>query len=127
LHTDRGALPQVLRQLPAGLPLVLDHMARPHAVSALDPTVQAVRQWRGPVHVKLSGAYRLGGLDPAALAALWLQERGPQHLLWGSDWPCTNHEHAAHYPHLLEALFDWVGHGHAQAILSDNPRALYWA
>jgi predicted TIM-barrel fold metal-dependent hydrolase len=100
LHTDVGALPQVLAWLPAHLPVVLDHMGKPDQASAHDPTVQsAVHRSRAcPVHVKLSGAYRLAGRDATQLARLWQSELGPTQMLWGSDWPCTNHEENAHYP-----------------------------
>ena len=129
LHTDMGRLPEVLAQLPAGLPLVIDHMGKPGAVSAGDATVQALaaRARQTPVHVKLSGAYRLGGMDAAALARLWLAELGPQRLLWGSDWPCTNFEAQADYPALRHALDGWLGDASAaHAALVTNPQHLYW-
>jgi predicted TIM-barrel fold metal-dependent hydrolase len=128
LHTDTGALPETLAQLPADLPLVIDHMGRPDSVSGADPTVQALvrRALQGSVHVKLSGPYRLGGRDAGALARLWLGELGLHTLLWGSDWPCTNHESEANYPALFDALYDWVGDQAVPAILVDNPTWLYW-
>ena len=130
VHTGSGRLPEVLRQLPESLPLVIDHMAMPQAVSTHDPTVQALRSRTrsAAVHVKLSGAYRLGGCDAGALARLWLAELGPQRLLWGSDWPCTNHEAKADYVALHAALHDWLG-GDARAVqaaLVGNPARLYW-
>lgn len=132
LHTDQGALPAVLAQLhnalPGGMRLVLDHFAKPAAVSAQDPSVQAVRQWvaaGGEVHVKLSGSYRLGGLDAAALARLWLAELGPQRLLWGSDWPCTNFEAQADYAQLHGSLQHWLGDDVVvQQVLCANPHRL---
>ncbi len=129
LHTDVGALPQVLPQLPSDLPLVLDHMGKPAAASAADPTVKALarRARHVPVRVKLSAAYRLEGCQPAALTGVWLGELGVQSLLWGSDWPCTNHEAHADYPQLLNALYDWVGEDAAQDILVTNPLAFYWS
>lgn len=128
LHTDPGALPQVLRQLPQHLPMVVDHMGKPMAVSPSDPTIAclAARARHCPVHVKLSGAYRLGGLDAGALARLWFDTLGPQSLLWGSDWPCTNHEDHAVYLHLLGSLHEWLPHQAVQLALSANPHALYW-
>ncbi len=129
LHTDLGRLPEVLAQLPAALPLVIDHMGKPDAVSAGDATVRALatRARQAPVYVKLSGAYRLGGRDPGALARLWLGELGPQCLLWGSDWPCTNHEALADYAALRHALDDWLrDETAATAALVDNPQRLYW-
>ena len=130
LHTDRGALPGVLAQLPADLPLVIDHMGKPDTARARDATVRALaaRARRAPVHVTLSGAYRLGGLDAATLAALWQAELGPQRLLWGSDWPCTNHEACADLSALRAALDTWLPDpASRQAALVDNPGRLYWA
>lgn len=128
LHTDIGALPGVLAQLPRTLPLVLDHMGKPDAVCRTDPSITAVleRAQQSTVYVKLSGPYRLGGRDACALAHLWQSELGPHRLLWGSDWPFTNHEHEARYPALFAALREWVGEDALQAVLVDNPNAVYW-
>ena len=119
----------MLAQLPAELPLVVDHMAKPAAASASDATIAVLsaRAQQAPVHVKLSGAYRLGGRDAGAVAQVLLGELGAQSLLWGSDWPCTNHEALADYPRLLAALDDWVGPEAAVQALTVNPAALYWA
>lgn len=128
VHTNSGALPSVLAQLPGDMPLVLDHMAKPGTAKASDPTVQALvrRGQHVPTHIKLSGAYRLGDVDASRLAHLWLHELGVQALLWGSDWPCTNHESLADYPSLLSSLQAWVGGEHVEAVLSHNPERLYW-
>ena len=133
LHTDQGALPAVLQQLlphvPGDLPLVLDHFAKPAAASLYDATVQALgrlTQQGRQVHVKLSGHYRLGGVDAKALAAVLLQTLGPGQLLWGSDWPCTNHEPLAHYGDLFRAVADALENPAAMtAALTDNPHRLY--
>lgn len=129
LHTDRGRLPAVLAQLPHGIPLVMDHMGKPETAGAHDPTVRALaaRTRDSKVYIKLSGAYRLGSLDAGRLARLWLGEVGADRLLWGSDWPCTNHELQASYPALLESLHDWLGNQAViRTVLSDNPLRLYW-
>ena len=129
LHTDIGRLPGVLAQLPAALPLVIDHLGKPETMAAGDATVRALatRARQAPVHVKLSGAYRLGGLDAGALARLWLGELGLDRLLWGSDWPCTNHEAHADYPALHHALDDWLlDRAAVEAARVDNPNRLYW-
>jgi len=129
LHTDIGQLPHVLAQLPAALPLVIDHLGKPDAATANDPTVRclAARARRAAVYVKLSGAYRQGGLDAGTLARLWLAELGPRRLLWGSDWPCTNHEAHADYPALWRALDGWLQDpAAAEAARQDNPNRLYW-
>lgn len=129
LHTDVGALPRVLPRLPDGMPLVIDHMGKPAAACASDPTIAMLkaRAQRSPVHVKLSGAYRLQGTDAGAVARLLRDELGPRTLLWGSDWPCTNHEALADYPRLLGAVYDWVGTDTAILALTSNPASLYWA
>jgi predicted TIM-barrel fold metal-dependent hydrolase len=129
LHTDIGRLPEVLAQLPGEMPLVIDHMGKPEAIGAHDPTVRALtaRTLRSKVHIKLSGAYRLGGLDPGQLARLWLGELGADRLLWGSDWPCTNHESLADYPLLFKSLHEWLGdQAVIKKVLSANPEHLYW-
>ncbi len=129
LHTDIGALPAVIAQVPQAVAVVIDHMAKPQADAAQDPTVAAVtaRARRGPVYIKLSGHYRLGGLDAGSLARRWVGELGAGAMLWGSDWPCTNHETCADYPTLLGALEGWVGPEAALAALVRNPARLYWA
>lgn len=129
LHTDTGRLPEVLPQLPVGVPVVVDHFARPGAASLHDSTVQALlrRSRRSAVHVKLSAAYRLNGVSAGALARLWLRELGAERLLWGSDWPCTNHEPQADYPALVGALDAWLEDDAAVvAARATNPARLYW-
>ena len=128
VHTDPGRLPHALRQLPTDLPLVVDHMAKPMQASPHDPTVQALcqRAARTPVHIKLSGAYRLGGVNPAELAALWLNELGATALLWGSDWPCTNHESFADLGQLMAQAHEWIPPEHLEQVLTINPHQLYW-
>lgn len=127
VHTDVGGLPQVLPWLPQQLPLVLDHMAKPDTARAQDPTIRAVtmRSRLSPVHIKLSGAYRLAGRPADALARLWLAELGSTRLLWGSDWPCTNHEHLAHYGELARALEAWIPEQHLKQLRVHNPATLY--
>ena len=128
LLADVGELPGVLAQVPSEMPVVIDHMARPAAASSSDATIAALkkRAEQGAVHVKLSGAYRLGGLDPRAVAQVLLGELGESSLLWGSDWPCTNHEQFAHYPQLLGVLSEWVGEDVAAQALDVNAQSLYW-
>jgi predicted TIM-barrel fold metal-dependent hydrolase len=58
---------------------------------------------------------------------LWLGELGLDRLLWGSDWPCTNHEAHADYPALHHALDDWLlDRAAVEAARVDNPNRLYW-
>lgn len=128
LHTDTGALPGVLARLPAHLPLVVDHLARPASAATGDPTFATLerRAAQARVHVTLSGAYRQGGRDAAVLARRWLATLGPQALLWGSDWPCTNHEAQADYARLAAEPVAWVGEAAAGQARGPNAQQVYW-
>lgn len=128
VHTDQGKLPQVLRQIPSDTPLVVDHMAKPLEASASDPTLQALKKHASlaPVCVKLSGAYRLGGVNPKALTSLLIRELGPSALLWGSDWPCTNHEQFANFEALIAQAHEWIGAESLEQVMVHNPTQLYW-
>ena len=128
VHTDQGQLPHVLSQLPGDVPLVVDHMAKPMHATADDTTVQSLmrRAKIAPVYVKLSGAYRLGGVDAQQLATLWLNALGPDALLWGSDWPCTNHEQFADFEALMSQARAWVGNQYLEQVMVHNPMRLYW-
>ncbi len=131
LHTDAGLLPRVLERIDLRLAVVLDHFGKPAGAAADDATFRAVAQrlaaGSAPVHVKLSAPYRLAGVDPRALAARWRDTVGVRRLLWGSDWPCTNHESQADPGRLLAALDDWIADPlERRQILLDNPLALYW-
>jgi predicted TIM-barrel fold metal-dependent hydrolase len=102
-------------------------MGRPLNCRVSDPTLSLLRRL-GPdrVSVKLSGAYRLGRVKPQALAQSLLAELGPEALLWGSDWPCTNFETWADYPALYASLSQWLGDQHVELVLCANPLRLYW-
>lgn len=76
--------------------------------------------------VKLSGAYRQAGVDAQDLTQVLLGELGSSALLWGSDWPCTNHENCADYSLLRESLDRWVGEASVDEVMNQNPMRLYW-
>ena len=127
LHTDSGGLPDVLLRLPRDLRIVVDHMARPARASARDPTMHALSaRQQDCVFVKLSGAYRLGVINPREVARVLLGEMGPSALLWGSDWPCTNYEKHADYAALVSSLEDWIGPELLEDVLCINPMRLFW-
>ena len=128
VHTDAGGLPQVLAQLPSDMPVVVDHMAKPLAARADDPSFVALvrRAKTSAAYVKLSGAYRLGSVNAAVAAQVWLHELGPAALLWGSDWPCTNHEQCADFPSLMAQAHEWVDARDLEQVMVRNPLRLYW-
>ncbi len=101
-------LPQILE---AGARAVVDHFGSPdprHGVGCAGfrtvlRAVEAGRTW-----VKLSAPYRLGGADPARYAATLLAAGGPERLVWGSDWPWTQHDAGLTYARTVEWLAAWV-------------------
>lgn len=115
-------------------PVVLDHFGRVDpGKGTQDPDYQAVLQMLDPVRhwVKVSGHYRLGNDEQArnhAQKALQLLlERGMQNrLVWGSDWPHTQHSDHVHYGatvRFLDALFP--DDALRMRILGENALALY--
>ena len=108
-----AALPAVLDVLLADAgTVVVDHFGRPGtAEPEADPGFRKLMEFgpEGPVWVKLSAPYRLAGLDPAPYAAALLDHFGPEHLLWGSDWPWTQHEAATSYGECVERIGGWLG------------------
>jgi len=99
--------------LPFGVKIVIDHFGRPDARSGLDqPGFREMLELglSGQVWMKVSGIYRLEGsesqnLDFARAALpLLVQSFGPQRLVWGSDWPHTQHEGRVSYGTVVEQL-----------------------
>lgn len=125
--------PRLARWLPAiletGVKVVVDHFGSPDpgegvhcpGFRQLLAAFATQRLW-----VKLSAPYRVGGADRAkSYAASLLREGGPGRLLWGSDWPWTQHEPGVSYEGCLGWLQEWVPDpARRLAILSSTPRAL---
>lgn len=100
IHTHNGDGAVVLSALDAALgntatPVVLDHFGRPGELGTDDPIFDVARAVgeRRPLWVKISAPYRLSNVDLwPALTTRWAEIAGPDRLVWGSDWPWTNHE-----------------------------------
>lgn len=114
LHANLADLPGLMRQLlPLGIKLVVDHFGRPDARLGLDQPgfAQLMELGQGgQVWMKVSGIYRLGATAPRNLefarASLTLLEHhfGPERLVWGSDWPHTQHEEHVGFETVMEQL-----------------------
>ncbi|MFJ9127698.1 amidohydrolase family protein [Streptomyces sp. NPDC102340] len=108
--------------------VVLDHVGLP--ASTLEDDRAAILHLAALSHVwtKLSGFYR--SADGAAQAtAVAIRERaGTGRLLWGSDWPWTQHETGRAYGKLLATLHDLLPDPKdVERVLSANPaRLLDW-
>lgn len=114
LHRPVADMPALVRALmPSGVKIVLDHFGRPDARLGLDqPGFQetlALAQG-GQLWMKVSGIYRLEGDDRQNLAfaraalPLLMHSFGEERLVWGSDWPHTQHEKRVSYGSVVEQL-----------------------
>lgn len=129
-------LEQRLAALP--VPVVIDHMGhlppagagqdaqREIAIAVMEQLLAKGRAW-----VKLSGAYRCSGLQPAWADTVALAQRllaaGPDQCVWGSDWPHVSQPAMTFSP---TDTLDWLGTvipetGVRNRVLADNPVRLY--
>lgn len=114
LHRHVADLPGLIRALmPFGVKVVIDHFGRPDARLGVDqPGFRELLELGlgGRLWIKVSGIYRLEGseqenLDFARAALpLLIQSFGPQRLVWGSDWPHTQHESRVSFGTVVEQL-----------------------
>lgn len=114
LHREVIDLPGLIHQLmPFGLKLVVDHFGRPDANSGVDqPGFCELLELgsKGSIWMKVSGIYRLGGTPQQninfARKALPLLEQsfGLRQLVWGSDWPHTQHEQSVGFGTVVDQL-----------------------
>lgn len=88
--------------------IVVDHLGRPDPRRGVNcPGFQALleRSDDERLHVKLSAPYRLGSLDLRDATQRLVQALGPDRLVWGSDWPWTQHEAGQGYDLLAPSFF----------------------
>lgn len=114
IHRDAHDLPRILAALlPGGCRLVIDHLGRPDPASGTaDRGFQALLRAAdtGRIWVKLSAAYRSVS-DPRSAretATALLGAFGPGRLVWGSDWPHTQHRESVDFESSRALLDDWV-------------------
>ncbi|MFM0290779.1 amidohydrolase family protein [Paraburkholderia megapolitana] len=135
VHREAADLPQIVGALlDADCTVVVDHFGRPDPlVAADDPGLRFLlgTASSGRVWVKLSAAYRSavdtdGMQHGQRLAALLLEHFTPARLVWGSDWPHTQHQHLVDYDATCAALAQWVPEREArETILVGSPRRLF--
>lgn len=128
LHAVVGPL------LEQGCTVVVDHFGRPDPRTAADdPGFQYLLSLgaTGRVWVKLSAAYRSAENDAGtalgtALASRLLDAYTPARLVWGSDWPHTQHQQLVDYTATRRALDRWVPDAaQRESILTNSARTLY--
>ncbi|MCM2494960.1 amidohydrolase family protein [Burkholderia glumae] len=135
LHRGAADLPVLLDALLAQrCTVVVDHFGRPDPASgARDAGFRHLLAQAdgGRVWVKLSAAYRSAGADDGealarVLASQLLAAFGTERLVWGSDWPHTQHRHLVDYAAAARALRRWVpDDAQRQAILTTSARELF--
>jgi predicted TIM-barrel fold metal-dependent hydrolase len=135
VQAEAARLPLLLPPLlDAGLTVVVDHFGRPNVEEGVnDPGFRyLLRAARGGrIWVKLSGAYRLGRHPrdeeiARAVIPMLIAELGPARLVWGSDWPHTQHESAAGEIQLPRLLEKWLPDKAVRdAILTTTPARLF--
>lgn len=115
------ALGPALARWPSAV--VLDHVGLPCGNAAADAAVVELAH-RPHVWVKLSAPYRS---DPGAareLADRIVARAGVDRLVWGSDWPWTNHERDSDYRSCLDWLTTLLDADAAATVLTVNPHRL---
>ncbi|WP_312428836.1 amidohydrolase family protein [Achromobacter sp.] len=126
-----GVVPALLA---AGCRIVVDHFGRPDpALGVLDAGFQYLLRQAdsGRIWVKLAAPYR-NWAAPACAASgrlatqQLLDAYTPERLMWGSDWPHTEHRHLASYSAAVEWLDAWIDDpAQRRAVLADTPLQLF--
>lgn len=114
VHRQLEDLPALVQPLLAlGCKVVVDHFGRPDARLGVEQAAFArllELGESGRLWIKVSGIYRLGGTPMENLhfaekaLSMLLQTLGPDRLLWGSDWPHTQHEQEVKFSSELDRL-----------------------
>jgi predicted TIM-barrel fold metal-dependent hydrolase len=114
--------------------VVVDHFGRPDPSSAAnDPGFKYLLSVAatGRVWVKLSAAYRSASGDDGtalgtSLAGRLLEAYTAERLVWGSDWPHTQHRQLVDYDATRRALDQWIPNAtQRESILTKSARTLY--
>ncbi|MGN8138380.1 amidohydrolase family protein [Paraburkholderia sp. 22099] len=128
----RDLAPMLDRLLEAGVPVVVDHFGRPDPDQGIrDPGFEALLRYgkSGRIWVKLSAAYRCAAGDSSFVREATkqlLEHFGAGRLMWGSDWPHTQHERMTDYGQSLSMLMELgLDAAAIDAILCTTPQSFY--
>lgn len=130
VHVEAKRLAEILPPLLDGqVNVVVDHFGRPDPkLGTKDPGFEYLLSL-GPsrrVWVKLSAPYRLSDQIAQEAVPLVRTAFGIDRLLWGSDWPHTQHEKDIDYAAMRSRLDSWLPEPADRAsVLADNPATLF--
>lgn len=111
LDTNARDLPPLLDALwPSGAAIVVDHFGRPDPQQGMkDPGIRALLDLAESqrIWVKFSGPYRCGG-NPRAYVSAYLENLGARRVVWGSDYPWTEHRKGMSYRKSRAWMDEWI-------------------
>ena len=130
VYDNAERLPSIIKPLvDSGVNVVIDHFGKPSTKLGIeDPGFKYLLGVGGTrkVWVKLSAPYRSSNAIAAEAAPLLLKAFGPEHLMWGSDWPHTGFEGKVEYATLKAQLSNWVPDpDQRRIVLEDTPFKLF--
>ena len=110
IHLEGPRLAPILSALTdQGVKIVVDHFGLPSEPRAsLDPLIKAVMSLDdvAPLYFKFSAHYRTQ-FDLSDHANALLQRLDAGHVVWGSDWPHTQHESRTDFACVRALCGDW--------------------
>jgi predicted TIM-barrel fold metal-dependent hydrolase len=89
--------------------VVVDHLGLPsNSTSQQDPWLQAIKALEdlSGLYVKFSATYRTS-FDVTSHATQIAELLPPDHIIWGSDWPHTQHELEINYDMMIQERDDF--------------------
>ena len=130
IYLEGSLLADVLQRVrDSGAKVVVDHFGSPDpargvACAGFQRVLEGVRA--GDTWVKLSAAYRQGGIDCRRYVDALLDAGGPKQLVWASDWPFVSHEDRVTYQDCIDDLERWVPDAATRrVILAETPVKLF--
>ncbi|MEP3277518.1 MAG: amidohydrolase family protein [Stappiaceae bacterium] len=120
IHLEGPRLAPLLAQLTdQGVPIVVDHFGLPSDPNPnVDPIVMATKDLEDTslLYFKFSAHYR-SPFDLNEHAHVLLSKLGEQHVVWGSDWPHTQHETNVDFAFVRSLSGEWGANSDTEAVL----------
>lgn len=113
-----------------GVTVVIEHFGRPDKVDSAGFKAILAAAARGGAWVKVSAPYRMSTEVLHDALPQLLTHFGPDRMVWGSDFPWTQHEEGRSMAGCMADCLKWMtqyglSHDQRQAIVGGNARILY--